>query len=87
MRRLVPLQEVGGGGLKPMACLQADGTVSASGRALLSAVEQPATPEEVAAATGLPLFRVRSGLRELAGAGLVSQDGPRFAATGRRPAM
>jgi hypothetical protein len=86
VRRLVPLQEVSKDGVKPMACVQADGTVSASGRALLKAVEQPATPEEVATATGLPLFRVRSGLRELAAAGLASQDGSRFSATGRGPA-
>jgi len=31
--------------------------------------EGAATPEEVAAKTGQPLFRVRSGLRELKNAG------------------
>jgi len=30
-------------------------------------------PEEVAKETGMPLFRVRSGLRELAEAGLAKQ--------------
>ncbi|MGC8627855.1 MAG: hypothetical protein ACP5VR_09970 [Acidimicrobiales bacterium] len=68
-----------------MACISSDGTLSASGRALLKAVERPATAEEVSAATGLPLFRVRSGLRELAGAGMVSQQGPLFTATGPQP--
>ncbi len=68
-----------------MACVNADGTLSASGRAILGAVEQPATPEQVAAATGLPLFRVRSGLRELVAAGLVSEDGLLFAAASRAP--
>lgn len=34
-----------------------------------------ASPKEIADATGQPLFRVRSGLRELAGAGfLVASD-------------
>lgn len=69
-----------------MACVNADGTLSASGRAMLKAVEQPATAEEVAAATGLPMFRVRSGLRELVSAGLVSAQDTRFIATGRQPA-
>ena len=65
-----------------MACISADGTLSASGRAMLAALERPATEEEVAGVTGLPLFRVRSGLRELVAAGLVSQQGGRFVATG-----
>jgi DNA-binding IclR family transcriptional regulator len=34
--------------------------------------------EEVAQKAGLPLFRVRSGLRELAQAGLVSQKGEKY---------
>jgi hypothetical protein len=63
-----------------MACITADGTLTASGQAMLGAVRDAATAEEVAAATGLPLYRVRSGLRELAGAGLVSRDGGRYQA-------
>ena len=55
-----------------MACVNPDGTVSASGKAILAALTQVATPEQVAAAANLPLFRVRSALRELAGAGLVT---------------
>ncbi|MDA8301620.1 MAG: hypothetical protein M0005_08750 [Actinomycetota bacterium] len=65
-----------------MACLNADGTLSASGRAMLAALERPATEEDVASVTGLALFRVRSGLRELVAADLVSQQGERFVATG-----
>ncbi len=68
-----------------MACVNTDGTLSASGGAMLKAVEQPATAEEVAIATGLQLFRVRSGLREMVDAGLVRLDGSRFVATGRSP--
>ena len=48
-----------------MACVNADGTLTASGQAILTAVQHPGSPEAVAAATGLPLFRVRSALREL----------------------
>jgi DNA-binding IclR family transcriptional regulator len=36
------------------------------------------TPEEVANEAGLPLFRVRSGLRELTEAGLASQKGDKY---------
>jgi DNA-binding IclR family transcriptional regulator len=52
--------------------------LAASGRAILEAVRRSASAEEVAAATGLPLYRVRSGLRELAAAGLVAEEAGRF---------
>lgn len=48
---------------------------------MLEATAQPATADEVAERTGLALFRVRSGLRELVGAGLVTQQGERFVAS------
>ncbi len=63
-----------------MACVSADGTLTASGRAMMEAVRRPASPEEVAEATGLPLYRVRSGLREMAAAGLVTDESGRFSA-------
>lgn len=66
-----------------MACVSADGTLSPSARAMLGALRTAATPEEVAAATGLPLYRVRSGLRELAAAGLAAEaSGCFFTAAG-----
>ena len=64
-----------------MACVNADGTLSPSGRAMLDAVKAPASPDQVAAITGLPLFRVRSGLRELVSAGLVKEEASRYVAT------
>jgi len=54
-----------------MPCVNADGTVTESGRAMLLGLKDAATAEALARATGLPLFRVRSGLREMARAGLV----------------
>jgi DNA-binding IclR family transcriptional regulator len=43
---------------------------------MLAALENSATPEEVAAHTELPLFRVRGGLREMGEVGLVKlKDG------------
>jgi len=64
-----------------MACLSADGTLTESARKMLGALQNPALPEEVAQATGLPLFRVRSGLRELAQAGLVEEREGRYVLT------
>lgn len=54
-----------------MACINPDGTLAPAAKAILKALESPATPAEVAQRTGLPLFRVRSSLRELTEAGLL----------------
>jgi DNA-binding IclR family transcriptional regulator len=59
-----------------MACVNGQGELSDSARRMLTVMEHPATPEDVAARTELPLFRVRAGLREMAEAGLVElKDG------------
>jgi predicted transcriptional regulator len=39
------------------------------------------SPEEIAKDTGLPLFRVRSGLRELTQAGLATQKDDKYELT------
>lgn len=54
-----------------MACVNSDGTITSTARAVLKAAQQPATAEEIAAATGLPLYRIRGSLRELVDAGLL----------------
>jgi len=57
-----------------MPCVSPDGKPTSSGMALLKSLKDAAlSPEEVAGKTGLPLFRVRSGLRELKNAGLVEE--------------
>jgi len=49
---------------------------------MLRALEpRPGSPEEIATDTGLSLFRVRSGLRELAQAGLANQKNDRYEIT------
>jgi DNA-binding IclR family transcriptional regulator len=59
-----------------MACISPDGKPTESGAKLLRALKSgSSSPEEVAKDTGLPLFRVRSGLRELSQAGLAEQEG------------
>jgi predicted transcriptional regulator len=57
-----------------MACISPDGKPTESGSKMLRALQAGSkSPEEIAKNTGLPLFRVRSGLRELAQAGLAAQ--------------
>jgi len=57
-----------------MACISPDGKPTESGSKMLRALKSGlGTPEEIAKQAGLPLFRVRSGLRELAQAGLAAQ--------------
>ena len=55
-----------------MACITADGKLTRAGMDILRALgDGPQSPEDIAARTVLPLFRVRSGLRELRDAGYV----------------
>ena len=57
-----------------MPCVSPDGKPTKSGIATLSAIKNGAsTPEAVAEKTGQPLFKVRSGLRELVKSELVEQ--------------
>jgi predicted transcriptional regulator len=58
-----------------MPCVSPDGKPTSTGMTTLKALKDTAlTPEEVAAKTGQPLFRVRSGLRELKNAGFVTEQ-------------
>jgi len=62
-----------------MACISPDGKPTESGSKMLRALQAGSgSPEEIAKKTGLPLFRVRSGLRELTEAGLAKQKGDRY---------
>jgi len=57
-----------------MACISPDGKPTESGTKMLRALKSGlGTPEEIAQSTQLPLFKVRSGLRELTQAGLANQ--------------
>jgi DNA-binding IclR family transcriptional regulator len=64
-----------------MACINPDGTLTASAQMMLNALRTPATPVELAQRTERPLFRVRSTLRELAEAGLVEEHEGRYRLT------
>jgi predicted transcriptional regulator len=62
-----------------MACISPDGKPTESGTKMLRALKAGAgSPEKIANEAGLPLFRVRSGLRELAEAGLASQKADKY---------
>jgi len=54
-----------------MACIGSQGELTESARRMLTALGEPGVAEDVASRTGLPLFRVRGGLREMVEAGLV----------------
>jgi predicted transcriptional regulator len=57
-----------------MPCVSPDGKPTSSGIAVPKSLKDRAlSPEEIAAKTGQPLFRVRSGLRELKNAGFVEE--------------
>jgi predicted transcriptional regulator len=62
-----------------MACISPDGKPTASGGRMLAALKGgPCSAEEVAKSSGLPLFRVRSGLRELEQGGLAKAKGDKY---------
>lgn len=62
-----------------MACISPDGKPTESGAKMLRALKSRlGSAEEIANDAGLPLFRVRSGLRELTQAGLTNQKGDKY---------
>ena len=65
-----------------MACISPDGKPTESGSKMLGALRSGmGFPEEIARETRLPLFRVRSGLRELTQAGLANQKNDKYQIT------
>lgn len=56
-----------------MACLGPDGSLTVQAKAVLRALEAPRPLEDVARDAGLPLYRIRGSIRELAQAGLVEE--------------
>jgi DNA-binding IclR family transcriptional regulator len=64
-----------------MACVNPDGTLTGSALSMLKAIQEPSAPEQVAATTGLPLFRIRSGLREMSAAGMLREEDGKYRLT------
>jgi transcription initiation factor IIE alpha subunit len=62
-----------------MPCVSSDGKPTASGMDVLKSLKEGSlSPEEIANKTGQPLFRVRSGLRELKNARFVEETENRY---------
>ena len=71
-----------------MACIRPDGKPTESGTKMLRALKSGlGAAEEIAKATGLPLFRVRSGLRELTQAGLIVERAGKYEITDKGTAL
>jgi len=65
-----------------MPCVSPDGKPTESGLGMLGALKEGKTSAEaIAADAGMPLYRVRSGLRDLTEAGYVSESGETYALT------
>jgi hypothetical protein len=63
-------------------CVNPDGKPSATGVKTLTTVSGGAfTPPQIAAATEQPMFRVRSGLRELVNAGFLTESEGKYQLT------
>jgi predicted transcriptional regulator len=62
-----------------MPCVSPDGKPTSTGLTTLKSLKDGSlSAEEVASKTGQPLFRVRSGLRELKNSGLVEEANDKY---------
>jgi predicted transcriptional regulator len=65
-----------------MPCVSPDGKPTSSGMALLKSLENESlSPNDIANKTGQPLFRVRSGIRELKNAGFIEEEADKYKLT------
>ncbi|MEJ2240910.1 MAG: hypothetical protein P8Y18_02030 [Candidatus Bathyarchaeota archaeon] len=65
-----------------MPCISADGKPTKSGIATLTAIKNEAsTPKAISENTGQPMFKIRSGLRELINADLVIETDNKYQLT------
>ncbi len=64
-----------------MACVNTDGTLMPSAVAILNALKTKHTAEELASIVDQPLFKLRSGLRDLLEAKLVEINDDKYIIT------
>ncbi len=64
-----------------MACVNPDGTLTESAIKILESLSVPKSPEEIANFTDVPLFKIRSALRDLINAGFVNQVNDKYKLT------
>ena len=65
-----------------MPCVRPDGTLEPMAQAIIRVLRTPHTVEEICDYLRLPLYRVRSTVRELVEASLVAETDGRFSLTG-----
>ncbi|WP_062352436.1 helix-turn-helix domain-containing protein [Bacillus kwashiorkori] len=62
-----------------MACINEKGHLTESAKKLLQSIETEAmTPQEISKHTGLPLFKIRSSLREMKDMGFVTLEAEKY---------
>lgn len=61
-----------------MPCVNPDGSITDSAKALLKVIETPLTAEEISKKVGQPLFKIRSSLREMVDAELIKEEGNKY---------
>ena len=71
-----------------MPCVSDDGKPTESGVKMLQALKAGnATPEQIAAATEMSLYRIRSGIRELVAAGYAAESDGSYSLTAQGAAV
>jgi predicted transcriptional regulator len=65
-----------------MPCFNPDGTLTVVAKKIITALETPGLETEIAEKVGLPLYRVRSNLRELIEFDLVREENGVYSLTG-----
>ncbi len=64
-----------------MPCVLPDGSVAPVAKKILSTALQEKSEEEISKLTGIPIYRVRSSIRELLDAGLIEEKGGKYLTT------
>jgi len=70
-----------------MPCINPDGTLTESAKTLLKAAYEPMSAEDLAKKIGLPLYKVRSSVREMMEVGLIKETEGKFLITGKGKAF
>ena len=64
-----------------MACINSDGSLTPTARAVLQSLQQPGNIQHIARLTHIPLYRIRMSIRELSEAGFLVETVEGFRAS------
>lgn len=81
MRRLVSVQEKPVEKSTAVACINPDGTLTPTAKAVISALKTPSSAGDIGPVTGLPIYRIRATIRELIEAGLALEANGQYQLT------